>query len=57
MDYIALFQELGTVYASIVTIASIITATTDTPREGGLWRFLYGIIEYMALVNDRAKQR
>jgi hypothetical protein len=57
MDYVELFKELGTAYASIVTIASIITATTDTPRKGGLWRFFYGIIEYMALVNDRAKQR
>lgn len=46
--------QIGT---AIVTIASSITALTNTPKDDGIVRKLYSVIEFLALVNDKAKQK
>ena len=43
--------------AYVVTIASTITATTNTPNDNGVLGKVYKIIEFFALVNDKVKQK
>lgn len=50
-------ETIVTIGTSIVTIASVITNRTDTPKDDGIVRELYKIIEFLALVNDKAKQK
>lgn len=52
-----LTQDIITIATSIITIASIITANTNTPKDDGVVRNLYKVIEFLALVNDKAKQK
>lgn len=41
----------------IVTIASAITALTDTPKDDHYLAKVYKIIEILALVNDKVKNK
>lgn len=50
MDYINIFTL-------IVTIASTITAVTPTPKDDGIIKRIYSIIEILALVIGKAKQK
>lgn len=50
-------ETIVTIGTSIVTIASAITATTNTPKDDGVVKWLYSIIEFLALVNKKAKQK
>lgn len=50
MDYINIITWL-------VTGASAITMMTNTPKDDGVIRKLYAIIEFFALVNDKVKQK
>jgi hypothetical protein len=52
-----LLSEIVAIGTAIVTIASIITNRTNTPKDDGIVRKLYSIIEFLALVNDKAKQK
>lgn len=58
MEQVIAYVEIGAIVATaIVTIASIITASTHTPTEGSkLWKW-YHIIEVIALNTERAKER
>ena len=56
IEYLNL-ETIVTIGTSIVTIASVITNRTDTPKDDGIVRSLYKIIEFLALVNDKAKQK
>lgn len=56
IEYLNL-ETIVTIGTSIVTIASVITNRTDTPKDDGWVRELYKIIEFLALVNDKAKQK
>lgn len=49
--------SIVTIGTSIVTIASIITNRTNTPKDDGFVRKLYTIVEFLALVNEKAKQK
>jgi hypothetical protein len=49
-DYISIFT-------AIVTIASVITNWTDTPRDDSFIKKIYSIIEFLAMVNYKAKDR
>lgn len=51
LDFIV---QIGT---AIVTIASSITALTNTPKDDGVLRKIYAVIEFFALVNDKVKQK
>lgn len=50
-------QNLITIITSIITIASVITSMTNTPKDDGIVRSFYSIIEFLALVNAKAKQK
>lgn len=58
-------QDLITLGGLLVTLASIITATTHTPEPPDadapwlrkLWYQIYPLVELLALVGDRTKQR
>jgi hypothetical protein len=50
-------QYVGTLITSIVTLASTITAVTDTPADTSIKSKIYKIIEFLALVNEKTKQR
>ena len=50
-------ESVATLVTTIVTVASGITATTTTPKDDGIVKFIYSIIEFFALVNDKAKQK
>ena len=50
-------ESVATLVTTIVTAASAITATTNTPKDDGIVKFIYSIIEFFALVNDKAKQK
>ncbi len=50
-------QYLGTLITTIVTLASTITAVTDTPSDTSIKSKIYKLIEFLALVNDKTKQR
>lgn len=45
------------VITSIVTIASIITNYTDTPKDDNVLKKIYSIIELFAMVNYKAKDK
>lgn len=51
LDYV------GTLITSIVTLASTITAVTDTPSDTSIKSKIYKLIEFLALVNDKTKQK
>jgi hypothetical protein len=48
------FIQIGT---AIVTIASIITNWTPTPKDDGIVKKIYSVIEFFAMVNYKAKQK
>ena len=50
-------ESVATLVTTIVTVASGITAMTNTPKDDGIVKFIYSIIEFFALVNDKAKQK
>lgn len=50
-------NDLLNIIPWIIMIASSITAMTNTPKDDGIIRNLYKIIEFMALVNDKVKQK
>ena len=50
-------EAIAEITAYIVTIASLITNRTNTPKDNGVVKRLYSIIEFFALVNDKAKQK
>ncbi len=52
-----MLDYLGTLITSIVTLASTITAITDTPSDTSIKSKIYKLIEFLALVNDKTKQR
>lgn len=56
LEYLNL-DTIITLGTSIITIASVITASTNTPKDDGIVRKLYAIIEFLALVNEKAKQK
>ncbi len=56
LEYLNL-DTIITVGTSIITIASVITASTNTPNDDGIIRKLYAIIEFLAFVNEKAKQK
>lgn len=56
LEYLNL-DTIITLVTSIVTIASVITASTNTPKDDNIVRKLYAIIEFLALVNEKAKQK
>ena len=51
------FDNLVTVLTSVVTIASFITGFTDTPKDDGVVKKLYKVIEFFAIVNAKTKQK
>lgn len=58
LDYIISDPErILTVATSVVTIASIITTATDTPAPETFLGKLYKIIEALAIVVGKAKQK
>ena len=56
-DLLEYIQQIAIITTSLVTLASTITAVTDTPSDDNLKGKIYKIIEFLALVNDRTKQR
>ena len=50
-------QAIAEIIAYVVTVASTITATTSTPRDDEFIGKAYKVIEFFALVNNKAKQR
>ena len=56
-DIFEKFQELSLVITTIVTIASTVTAITDTPSDNSFKGKLYKIIELLALVTQKTKQK
>ena len=54
MDLLTLLPLVGT---GAVTAASIFTAFTDTPDPSTRWGKVYRVIEAVALVTERAKQK
>lgn len=52
--------EVGTVWnwiTTVVTVASIITAATPTPKDDALLRKFYVWIEWLGLVIGKAKDK
>lgn len=50
-------ESIAEIGAYIVTLASSITAVTNTPKDDGIIRKIYSVIEFFALVNDKVKQK
>mgnify|MGYP000102800700 CR=1 FL=1 len=50
-------QQVIGVLTSIVAVASAICALTPTPKDDGIVRKLYVIVEWMALNIGKSKQR
>lgn len=51
------FQELYPIIGAIVVIASAIVAMTPTPKDNGVLKVIYTIIEILALNIGRAKEK
>lgn len=51
------FTQIAQIVTTIVTVASAITALTNTPKDDGIVRNIYKIIEFFALVNEKVKQK
>jgi len=45
------------IVTAIVTIASIVTNLTPTPKDDGIVKNLYSIIEFLAMLNYKAKDK
>ena len=56
-DLLEATQQISLFVTSLVTLASTITAITDTPSDNSLKRKIYKIIEFFALVTEKTKQR
>ena len=56
-DLLEHIQQIAIIITSLVTLASTITAVTDTPSDISMQGKIYKIIEFLALVNDKTKQR
>jgi hypothetical protein len=50
-------QDIAQIASYVITGMSIITASTNTPKDDGVIGKIYKIIEFFALVNDKTKQR
>lgn len=50
-------DSIVAVLTSIVTIASFITGFTDTPKDDGIVKKLYKVVEFFAIVNEKTKQK
>jgi hypothetical protein len=50
-------QDIAQIASYIITATSVITATTSTPKDDGVVAKLYKVIEFFALVNNKAKQK
>jgi hypothetical protein len=50
-------DRILTAATSVVTIASILTSATETPRPESILGKLYKILEVLALVIGKAKQK
>jgi hypothetical protein len=58
MNYILeQIQEISVTITMIVTLASSVTALTNTPPKTSFQGKLYKIIELLALVTDKTKQK
>ncbi len=51
------FGVIITVITSVITIASLITVGTKTPKAGTWLAKVYKIVEYFALVVGKAKDK
>jgi hypothetical protein len=56
-DLLEATQHISLFVTSLVTLASTITAITDTPSDTSLRGKIYKIIEFFALVTEKTKQR
>lgn len=50
-------QSIAEIASYIIATMSVITATTNTPKDDGVVGKIYKVIEFFALVNDKAKQK
>jgi hypothetical protein len=50
-------ESIISIGTAVVTIASSITALTNTPKDDGVVKKLYKIIEVLAIVNSKVKQK
>jgi hypothetical protein len=50
-------ENIVSIGTAVVTIASSITALTNTPKDDGVVKKLYKIIEVLAIVNNKVKQK
>lgn len=57
LHIIDFFQDAIIMLTSLVTVASTITAFTNTPPDTTLQGKLYKLIELMALVTEKTKQK
>lgn len=50
-------QDTLALVEHIIAISSIICAITPTPKEGSLLYFPYKLIEWLALITNKTKQK
>jgi|GEM_PF-3918495 len=50
-------EHIAVIITSIVAMASTITAVTNTPTDGGIKGILYRIVEFLAIVTEKTKQK
>jgi hypothetical protein len=44
------------IITSSITLASVITTSTNTPKDEGVVKSIYGVIEIIALAKGKTKQ-
>lgn len=49
-------DQILDIITAVISLASLIVATTNTPEPKGVYGTLYRILEMLALVTQRAKQ-
>jgi hypothetical protein len=50
-------NDYTAIITAIVTLASAFVNWTDTPKDDGLFKKIYSVIEFLAMVNYKAKQK
>tara|TARA_R100000655_G_scaffold108745_2_gene161350 strand:+ start:104 stop:283 length:180 start_codon:yes stop_codon:yes gene_type:complete len=50
-------EQLLTIVAGVVAVASAICALTPTPKDDGVVRKIYALVEWMALNVGKAKDK